>query len=82
MKTTSIRLDEKMEAHLKQAAREEGKPASEIIRTAIEEHLNRRMRLDVTLAAFIGILDGLPMNSAQSRQEFEEALEARYQRTQ
>lgn len=37
----SVRLDERLEARLAQAARMTGKPVSAVIRTAIDEHCDR-----------------------------------------
>ena len=75
----SVRLDERLEARLEEAARITGEPVSKIIREAIGERCDRLLgqRLDCRLADVIGSVASGGGSSRKTGRAFRELLEAR-----
>lgn len=75
----SVRLDEKLETRLREAARLAGVPASTFIRRAIEDRCDRVLaeRLDLRLADVIGTVHSRGGRARRTGKAFLETLQER-----
>jgi hypothetical protein len=75
----SVRLDEELEARLREAARVCGKPVSTIIREAVEGYCDRVLsdRLDQRLADVIGVVRSEGGRARSTGQAFRDLMTER-----
>lgn len=75
----SRRLDARQEARLAEAARISGKPASDVIRAALDEHCDRLLGtgLEQRLADVIGSVSSGGGNSRKTDRAFTQLLQQR-----
>jgi predicted DNA-binding protein len=78
----SVRFDTELEERLKQVSELTGKPASEVIRTAVREHCEIVLgnRLDRRLADVVGSIASRGGSSRKSGRQFTEILKSRRKR--
>ena len=75
----SVRLKPELEQKLQRVSRMQGKTASRVIQEAVEEHCNNALisveSLDISLAPWIGSLDGGKSDARDIKKAFAEGLE-------
>lgn len=78
----SVRLDKRLDAGLREAARASGRSESEIIREAIRAYCEKLLgrRLDLRLRDVVGIAASGGGDSRQTGRDFAELLDARPRR--
>ena len=84
MAPKSVRLGRSLELRLAEAARITGKPASRLIREAVEERCDALLknRLDIRLADFIGcVASKKRTNASRIEEEFGRILDKKFKRS-